>query len=479
MKTILRKIISVSLVVVMIFSCFCLLISNEDAQNGRGYDIVACANEVKELYQSVANEQISAEDVNLELVESQKATSSSKEVAGLNASVIQEYVYSHDDELRAHFSGLRINDGCLVVALCCDSDRCKTFIEDTLKCENVTFIDGVASEYAVKEKLDAINGIIGSYSKSVSAGKASETVNNLMKYHPNTVYNMEDNSITVVFDMDSSVEQAVKKVEAQGNVAKAALSKTESSAYTEYQSVVALFKQLVPGYSLKYSVESGRSTSLQFYTDWRPGRDIFVYSNPDAGTGQSISTGYRAKYLFGSTTYYGFVTTGHFIRVGNAVYISNVISNSNKLGVILNRYVGGKVDAAFIRITNTNYTNSNLIYYTSSQPGVTRPGSTLDGTLDIASVGDTIYKSGAASYLSIGTVASINAAYTINDVPFEDLIQSTEDMADVGDSGAVTYTTYNLQMSAKAVGLVMAGNEDLTVFVKASNIKSIFGPEPY
>lgn len=75
--------------------------------------------------------------------------------------------------------------------------------------------------------------------------------------------------------------------------------------------------------------------------------------------------------------YYGFVTCAHGNNIGNTVYISYPGSTTGKLGEILNRSYGGSVDVAFIRMTNRNYTNGQAVYYTSSQPGVTRQGAVL------------------------------------------------------------------------------------------------------
>lgn len=145
----------------------------------------------------------------------------------------------------------------------------------------------------------------------------------------------------------------------------------------------------------------------------------------------------------------------------------------------LNRSYGNKLDVSFIRMTNSNYTNSNAIYYTSSQAGVTRPGTILDGTQTTVSNGTCIYKSGQKTYLTIGYVSRTNLSFWNNNVYFYDIIQADRNMSDNGDSGAVTYIVATGATSGKAVGVLKGKANGQTIFIKASNIKSVFGAEAY
>lgn len=441
-------------------------------------DSIACAEELKNEYHEAAD--------SLDMEINQEYLANSYE-ANMTFNKILESIESCDSELRSHYSGSYINDnGYLVVALCCDTGNCKKEIEDNLSCSEVLFEEGTGSYYYGQKELDAINQQISSLSESVKSDKAvSAETRSLMQTLPRTSYNEKDNTTAIIFNVSEEVEEAVLKSEKITNHSdtkkvSVKLSDSELQALNQFHDLIASFKENVNcSDDISYTVCTDYEQGEDQTESWRPGRYLFVYNNPSAGLGSALSTGYRAKYTQNGTTYYGFVTCGHGTSIGNSVYISNNVSSVNKLGTILNRSYGDRIDVSFISMTNENYTNGNAIYYTGSQAGATTPGRILDGTQTTADLNSCIYKSGATTYLTSGYVSSNTCSGYWNGTYFYDLMQADRNMGDNGDSGAVTYIIDRNTIYGKAVGVLKGASDNRTVFIKASNIQSDFGAVAY
>ena len=480
MKSKSKRVISLILSFVFVLSISILPVNAETLIDNDRH-IVVCAEEVK-------NEYINSVNVVEQTADQEYERRNYESTMSFNQ--ITEHIDMHDDELRSHFSGAQINDeGYLVVALCCNIDFCKKYIIEELNCENIVFEKGTGSYYYGQQQLDAINEKIALLQeKKVSGKNISAEAKEMMESHPCTKYNYEDNTITVVFAVSEEAERAIAKakIDKNGSLAynsKAQLSDVEALEVEKFNKTVDTFRSIVSDQSnISYSTDSKSEWLIeeQAATEpWRPGRWLWVYNDPNANMGASISTGYRAKYTYNGTTYYGFVTCAHGTNTGNSVYIKNSISSDYKLGVILDRSYGKKVDVSFLRITNSNYTNSNAIYYTSSQAGVTRQGTVLDGTQTTVARNTQIYKSGKATYLTSGYVKSLNHSGYVDDTYFYSLIKADRSMVASGDSGAVTYIVDTGATNGKAVGIVFGISNDKAIFIKASNIKAVFGAEAY
>lgn len=479
MKHFSRKIISLTIIFVMLFSIQPLSANAEALfDENHEYDIVECANEVKEIY-TRQEEVVSATNVDDEFLTNNYASN-------ITYNQIIEHIYAYDDELREHFSGAYVNDvGYLVVLLSCDSDVCEEYIKLNFNNEEIIFSTGTGSYYTGQCELEMINERISFLQSGVVSGDVTDAdVEELMALKPRTSYNNGNNTVLITFNVSSEAAQVLDKFHTNDLISSTSDYKTVTSAerrvLAEYSNAIDVFKDKVSSSeSISFSASSDETQVVEETEEWRPGRWIWVYNNPSENMGSSLSTGYRAKYTYNGTTYYGFVTCAHGTNVGNSVYIKNNSSSANKLGVILNRSYGNKLDVSFIRMTNSNYTNSNAIYYTSSQAGVTRPGTILDGTQTTVSNGTCIYKSGQKTYLTYGYVSNSNLSYWYNNIYFYDIIQADRAMSDNGDSGAVTYIVGTGAKSGKAVGVLRGQVNGQTVFIKASNIKSVFGAEAY
>ncbi len=397
---------------------------------------------------------------------------------------IREHLEAVDDELRRHFSGSYLDSsGDLVILLSCDTSACKEQIIAETGYMDASFEDGNGSYYDTMAALEAINHRIYTTQEAVKAGEADASAVEMMKMYPCAEYEPQTNTITVTLAVEPEL---LPYITASGSAEELTVSRVPQTMQylaNKYRNNFSELNDRIIGntpdtISLQVIPGNGYNSIVNATEEWRPGRYIFIATS-GTSTGSACSTGYRARYWHSGTMYYGFVTCAHGNNIGNTVYISYPGSTTGKLGEILNRAYDGTVDVAFIRMTNRNYTNGQAVYYTSSQPGVTRQGAVLDGTQTTPSVNDMIYKSGMKTYLTWGYVNNTNASGYDGTTYFSGLISADRAMADSGDSGAVTYVLSGVGSNAKAVGILKGGNASNTIFVSAANIKRIFGAEAY
>ena len=479
------KVLSILLAIVILLP-FGILSGNAVEDADSGCDLTGCAADVQELF----SEETAAKDSSASYFDSPEYLTRNY-AATIYYNTILEYIDSHADELREHFSGAYGNDdGDLVVLLSCPSDRCRNFILNDLACETVLFEEGNGSYYHTKAKLDTINAGIGDLQDRVRTGVETDPdILALMSAYPRTVYDDLNNTISVEFYVSPTMEQAVEKanaaVDSQMAKSNVFFTNEEANALDIYESYIQCLESEVDGLDdIPYTVNSDAPPIIEEEaTEWRPGRSLFVLNSLLSNgnfSGSICSTGYRAMYRRNDRTYYGFVTCGHGTAIGKSVYVSsNDLSAGNRIGIILDRKYGDTVDASFINITSTGFTSSNAVYYTSPRPDITRPGTILDGTQAIVYKNNKIYKSGQTTYLTTGRVFQPSISGYFNSVYFTDMIQADVAMTDSGDSGAVTYVCDGETIYGKAVGIVKGRINNLSVFIKANNISSNFGPVAY
>lgn len=146
----------------------------------------------------------------------------------------------------------------------------------------------------------------------------------------------------------------------------------------------------------------------------------------------------------------GFVTAAHLFQgIGDPVYIMTSANKLKKIGKVTKWKYGGNMDAAFVKITNSNYVPSRKVYYSDSRGTISdkyklKSYTYLSGTY----VGASLYKSGADTYLTKGRVTSTSKTIRSSDtkVVFKDLWQADYDCAN-GDSGGAVF---DVQCSAIA-----------------------------
>lgn len=195
--------------------------------------------------------------------------------------------------------------------------------------------------------------------------------------------------------------------------------------------------------------------------DWKPGRTI--YDN-----GSYLSTGYPVYFYDSDNTLCrGFVTAGHSYDVGDLVYSSS----QTVLGTCVKSKFSGNTDAALIKITNSDYSISATTYYGNRTLSTT--------SFSLPAEGTTIYKEGAKTQQTSGTVLSRSCTAKYADATITDVIvASTLNLH--GDSGGVAYTSNNLIVGTMS-GSYYTGtslNEDTfdhCYITKYSNVRDNLG----
>jgi streptogrisin B len=166
------------------------------------------------------------------------------------------------------------------------------------------------------------------------------------------------------------------------------------------------------------SFEEGYTT-VNTATAWKPGAGLYT------STGNGLSTGYPVYFTTSSgEKNYGFVSAGHGFSTGNYAYIS---SGGTVLAQCVSSQDSGTVDAAVMKITNSSYTMSAHTTYNSIT--LTAGGYTIPAT------GGSVFKEGATTGLTAGTVTSLNSTYSDDHT---DMIR-TSALNLRGDSGGVMY----------------------------------------
>lgn len=269
--------LSICAVLVMIFStCVIPAYAVEDSLPD---DVIACAEEMRTEYREKIN------DTNEEI--SQEYLSNRYE-ANLTYNRILNFVESNDNELRSHFSGAYINsDGCLVIALCCNTGNCKTEMEEHLTESDAIFEDGIGSYYYGQKELEAVNEKIASLQESIKNKEdLSANIKTLMQSKPRAIYNEKTNTNSIVFHVSADIEKAVLKNEELKNSANTKMSQIELSnaerqAVRQYNDLISTFKDYVNNSeNISYTVCTGYEQGEDQSEAWRPGRYLFVYSNP-------------------------------------------------------------------------------------------------------------------------------------------------------------------------------------------------------
>lgn len=187
----------------------------------------------------------------------------------------------------------------------------------------------------------------------------------------------------------------------------------------------------------------------------------------------SFSAGFMADRINSSGEYvFGFITCAHG---GNTVGTDIYNWADTRLGHVTLRQNSGNCDASFVRLKSTACFDPDVLYADSS--GSKGRGETLCGMIYNMPVGYTVYKNGATSYRTQGTITSTN--FTANDITD---MYAANAYAAGGDSGGTFYATLNSSYYYAGIvkGRINAvDNPDYwlgtTYFVKATNILNAFG----
>jgi len=290
-----------------------------------------------------------------------------------------------NDTYNSHYAGSYLNkDQELVVLTCGDDKSLKESIENTCGEDEVIF---KKAKYSYNELNDAYDEITN-YMNKVDFISA--------------VYVDDTNNIVVVRLNEYSLKN-IKKT--KNEVKNSKLLKFEKSGDIE---------------------ESAAKTVY-------PGQKICIGD-------YLFSMGFRAYYETKNGVVKGFVTAGHNTKVGDKVYYVTSNNNTVPIGTVKYRKFSGKVDASFVALSGDNQA-SNKVYYNSEKNTNKASGVNLcKDCLLLPEVGDTVYKAGATTYLTKGTIESTKFTANFNDmgITIKNLILTTC-VAGKGDSGGILY----------------------------------------
>lgn len=184
---------------------------------------------------------------------------------------------------------------------------------------------------------------------------------------------------------------------------------------------IALFQEV---FSDKDFVKFAEGYTNTTTADWNPGKKIYK------STGGWLSTGYPVYFTNSDGDLErGFVTAGHGYEKGDIVYRSS--GGKNELGVCIASAFSGDTDAALIQITSSSYDISEVTYYDDT--------TLSSNSYSLPAQGSTIYKEGAKTQCTSGTVSSRSVTVYYSDATVSDMLKTTA-LNLGGDSGGVAYT---------------------------------------
>lgn len=148
------------------------------------------------------------------------------------------------------------------------------------------------------------------------------------------------------------------------------------------------------------------SERISLTSSWYTGSEIYV-----ANKG-SMSAGYRAYYINSAgVRINGFITAGHGCNVGNTVY-GVTSSGQIVLGTCMMSMFTGGTDAAFVKITNSNYTMTNTINSAIASGSVL--ATTVATGSDLAE-GTRVYSFGMKTNMQSGTIVCNDYDFVFED----------------------------------------------------------------
>lgn len=280
---------------------------------------------------------------------------------------------------------------------------------DALTSEQENILNNTSDQVVIKKVKNSYNSLQDTYKKI--SKKFQDCVENKQNIENNELRALTDNMLEVSIDQERNA--IVVSLEFVTDEAKAQFEK-----YYGYSGVI---------------FEEGEK-DIEEATLLKLGRAIY---NSDGSRG---SIGMKACYINSAgETIKGFVTAAHLVdNVGDFVYIDS--SAQTKIGKVTKRKYKDNMDAAFIKVTNSNYTPSRKVYYADSKGTVSDKYVLGTGFLSETYVGETIYKSGSTTYLTKGKIISTDKTVKSTDIDavLTDLWQADYVSAG-GDSGGAVF----------------------------------------
>lgn len=162
---------------------------------------------------------------------------------------------------------------------------------------------------------------------------------------------------------------------------------------------------------------------------------VYAGDRIDSNSGY-MSIGFPCRMKTSSDDYvYGFVTSAHGCEKNE-----NISYNGTIIGTVYEWKLDGRLDCAFVKMTNQNYSFPHKIKLYDEDTGKTRIYPVAIGTSVMVAVGSSIYKDGTTTNTTSGTVKSVDADLYFKDIgkTITNMIK-TSPMCEPGDSGGLGF----------------------------------------
>lgn len=207
-----------------------------------------------------------------------------------------------------------------------------------------------------------------------------------------------------------------------------------------------------------------------------------VYSGDRIDTDSGyMSIGFPCRMKTSSGDYvYGFVTSAH-----GCVNNGEISHSGDVIGTVYEWKLDGRIDCAFVEMTNQDYSFPHKIKLYDEDTGETSIYPVAIGTNVSVAVGSSVYKDGATTNTTSGTVKSVDADLYFNDIEktITNMIK-TSPMCEGGDSGGLGFMigtdSSTLKTSAIKFGIV-EGNYSILGITTSSyfiNYRYIYSDMP-
>ena len=341
-----------------------------------------------------------------------------------------------------YYGGSYINESGNLVIQLCDATEAEQQELQKITSDNVAFEEVANSYESLTDKMERSSILLAELEEKNATGELSETQKKLADNIVGMGTKVEENK-NVVYMVDISEEM--------------------QAAYFEYfgdESVI--FEQSQP-------IKSSATLMPQ-------GSEILILS-----TGMGASLGTRMEYLRNNGKYVkGFMTAGHAAKAyGDNVLFVKANGRQVSIGYVIKRQFSGSVDAAFVMLDDlNNYEASRYTKYTNSS-GATGELYKMCVSCPYGaspSVGQTVYKSGATTYLTSSQVEITNftVTYKEDNVTLTNMIKTKTCMSDSGDSGSNVFTKEHGSVYDSVGVLSGAAKNAYTVFCDMEVIDAVW-----
>ncbi|SKA70689.1 hypothetical protein SAMN02745111_02081 [Eubacterium uniforme] len=346
----------------------------------------------------------------------------------------------------------------------CVSKRYKKSIESWNKISDKLYKDNVLKKIYAGAYIDDNDELVVMLTKKVDDVLAVNVLEDVkkIKYVEYTYKELDDVKKIIINKMDKYNYINSVGIDEKNNVVEVGFISLSNKYFDEFK------KNVIDSDCVKISKESkitGEKKKL------RSGEMIHYRDKDSQPACGSIGFRARSRSVFGTIN--GFVTAGHVgYKVGLKIYADE--RQEKQIGKVHITQQSGKIDAAFVELTNSNYDLARQVKYKNEKGDTV--GVKLNCVPNNPIEGQIVYKSGAKTYLTSGKVKKKSTTIKIDDIKYNDVAVAKYKSAP-GDSGGVIYEPFFAMKEPYCpVGIHAASGG---VFIKIQNILDKFKLELY